>query len=278
MSRYFFRTAVATLVAALAVSSARAQVVTTTSPNGWFFFDGKTCAPTCPGPDPATITGAKPFAGNGSLQFTVSGTSQQPVAYYPLAKPISLQSLNGLGFSYLAALGEVGDPVLRLDLSGLSNTGGSSSGSLGWYGPTPAGGWTTDAFTLTNGNFFFRTVGKGQAATGCGNTSYTGGFSDRLQTIQDWIDACTGLLGTINLGNAVVNAVQVDYGSFPGLVGSTSVYADGVNFSLGSENSLEGGNFNFELAGTVTPEPATMTLLGIGLVGLLGSKRRKRPR
>ncbi len=258
---------------ALGARSLTAQtVVTPAAPAGWVFYDGAG-----PGTDPATITGAQPFNGNGSAQFTITASNQQPSALFLFNTPVTLSSLGSLslGFSWLTPTGTVPDasPTIRLLLSGLSNTTqvGRSDGSLGWYSNTPDGSWDTGLFSLSSGDFFFRVGGVGQEADACNATALS--FDDRRQTIADWVSTCNGTGGTANIDNATVVGIQVDWGTFTA-AGSPTAYADGVTFTVGANT----GSYNFETAGSlqsVTPEPATLSLMGLGLVGLAGMRRKR---
>ncbi len=246
-----------------------AQTVTPTNLNGWTLTDDAS------GTNPVTITNAKPFNGNGSLQYTVSAANQQPAARYLLNTPVALQGLNSLslGFSFLTPVGTVpaSSPTIRLLLLGITNgnqPGGRTDGSLGWYLNGSSNSWATQSLSLNSGDFFFRVGGVGQAANNCMSTSSS--FDDRRQTIAAFEAACTGAGGTINLNTATIVGVQVDWGTFttPGTVTS---YADQVNFSIGANS----GNYNFETT-SVVPEPASVALLGFGMVALGFAARRRK--
>ncbi|MEP6833305.1 MAG: PEP-CTERM sorting domain-containing protein [Gemmatimonas sp.] len=255
----------------LASNTLAAQTtVTPTSLNGWTLFDDAG-----PGTDPATITNAKPFNGNGSLQYTVSASNQQPAARYLFA-PVALQGLNSLslGYSFLTPLGTVpaASPTIRFLLTGISNgnqPGGRTDGSLGWYLNGSSDSWDTRSFSLTSGNFFFRLGGVGQAANDCATTGSS--FDDRRQTIALFEAACNGVGGKINLNTASIYGVQVDWGTFVAPAAATS-YADMVNFTVGANQ----GNFNFETT-SVVPEPSSVALLALGMaaVGFVARRRKQ---
>jgi hypothetical protein len=269
MTSVVLRAAVFGMVCAAA--PLQAQTVTPANPNGWIFYDGAG-----PGTDPATITNAKPYNGNGSLQFTVSASNQQPSAAYLFGAPVALSGLNSLslGYSFLTPNGTVpaASPTIRLLLTGITNghqPGTRSDGSLGWYLNGSSDSWQTQSLSLTSGDFFFRIGGVGQAANDCNSTGSS--FDDRRQTINAFKAACSGADGKININTASIVGVQVDWGTFVA-PGTATAYADQVNFSIGANN----GNYNFETT-SVVPEPASVALLGFGMVaiGFVARKRKQ---
>ena len=119
--------------------------------------------------------------------------------------------------------------------------------------------------------FFFRIGGKGQETTGCDTGSFGSSFDDRRQTLAAWGGACTGAgTGTVNLVDAMVTGIEVDWGTIPSVSGPMSAFADGINFSIGRNV----GDFNFEATAGTIPEPASLALVGLGLVGASFARRR----
>jgi hypothetical protein len=98
---------------------------------------------------------------------------------------------------------------------------------------------------------------------------------------QGWGDNTNGLFGipgsaTTGLMNASANGSTFDTGSGFGVFNRV-----GPNFSLTSEANLTmaGGssvNYSNHINLTAVPEPASMVLLGSGLLGLAMSARRRR--
>ena len=257
-----------------ACSLASPTVVTSGDLQGWVLGDGSS------GTSPAVISGAQAYQGSGSLQLSINATNQQPLAVYGFGTSAIrfgdlLNSNATFGYSYLLPVGSppATSPTIRLLLSGLGNStqSGRSDGSLGFYANGAGDGtWHTDSLSMTDGDFFFRVGGKGQESLGCGTGSYASSFDDRRQTLAGWAGACTGAgTGTVDLDDAMVVGIEVDWGTIPNVDSAMSVFVDGVNFNIGRNQ----GDFNFEAAAAV-PEPASLALVGLGLAGAAFARRR----
>ena len=241
---------------ALLALSARAltaqTVVTPTNPNGWVFFDGKPGTP----PSPAQITNTMPgptLGDNGSLQLTVTNGGQQPAAFLALSPGTTLASLGSLTFSYFCHRARrqvaVAHPCAFISTAhvGCRSDGSTTDGSMGWdvasNGTTDA--WTTQSFSLTSApaTSFSGPLAVRWPMVAPPGTAQTGSFDDRMQTLNSWDAACTGAGTTYNLSNAVVTGIEIDYGSFPGLVSPSTVFLDDLSFQFGAAAAQ---SYNFE--------------------------------
>jgi PEP-CTERM motif-containing protein len=265
------------LAVVVSTASLPAQtVVTPSNLQGWVLFDGSS------GTSPATITAAQPDFGFGSLQFNVNAPNQQPAAAYLFgaAIPVNMISSINLGYDFFTPAGSVpaASPTIRLLLSGIGgNPNGRTDGSVGWYLNGAAGAWTTKSLNsgTVGDDFFFRLGGLGEASLDC--TSSAGSFDDRRQDLALWAATCNGSGGTYNVQSASVVGVEVDWGTFVAPSGAVD-YADMINWDIAGGFGETTGNYNFETdaAQSVTPEPATMSMMAFGLVGLVGNGVRRR--
>ena len=251
-------------------------IVTPGNLQGWILADGAS------GTSPAAITGAQQYEGNGSIQLNINAANPQPLAYHGFSSPIRFGNLVGsgasFGFSYLLPVGSppATSPTIRLMLSGLSNSSQPTrtDGSLGWYlNGSGDGAWHTSSLSMTNGDFFFRIGGRGQAEdSDCRPSTIGGSFDDRRQTLAQWANLCTGTASnTIDLDDALVTGIEVDWGTFS-TTGPVTAFVDRINYSVGANV----GDYNFELRDATVPEPGSLALAGLALAGLVAAARQRR--
>jgi uncharacterized protein (TIGR03118 family) len=143
------------------------------------------------------------------------------------------------------------------------------------------GNGVVDVFD-TNGNFVQRLISNGQLNVPWGIALAPSSFG------QFGGDLLVG-----NFGNGWINAFNPTTGAFVGTLdlANGSPFAEpalwSLDFGIGGSGGTPGVlyftsgltlNQTGGLLGAVapTPEPATLTLLGSGLIGLLGFRRRKR--
>jgi hypothetical protein len=238
----------------------------------------------------AQITGNNPRSGNGSLELSVSGDladwgwfnlfSGDPATTRGWGQ---LASLTHVGFDwYRAAVGPVGDapwqaqtPALRLYVrSGpLEAPVFSELVWERWYtlaSPAPTNQWITE--NATDQMFWRFVAGSGYTIDDCSNPpTITPGIPLKTASPATWGNGAN----CYAVGDAVVYGIGIGVGSnWPH---QYLAYADNVMLGFDNDPTLTVYD-NFELNAVVTPEPATLILLGSGLAGIGGAMARRRRR
>ena len=205
----------------------------------------------------SAITGTKPDAGNGSVEIFgdrtrfIFGNQFSAATNFGLVNTVRALTFDwAIAGNSTALLNPDYTPALRLYVQD-----GRQRSELIWEGAynNTYGHTVKDQFYSTGvGDNFY------QFKTGFGVTT-TGG-SQVNQSITDWAKS----FGE----GAFVSAISVGAGSSAGSL--YHAFADNVTLDISGNSTT----YNFETSARAVPEPTTIALLGLGLLGFAASRRK----
>lgn len=254
------------------------------------------------GQNPETAAGPTTTGWLSELLYNYQSTTIASCSPNSLSSGCNISTTGGVDFS-----GAVSDAVLSLGLNGISDL--SPQDTLNQFGPSDnnySQDWgLTFQFDLTG------TISGSELVTNYDDGSITFYYYDEIDTTASLSDTFTELFtidvfdtintpaggqnlvgNLISLGTDTVNGVMVGNmfnfatGSFNDMITSFVNILASVDYNTDATqvnivNNLDGtttlsGNHDGSISFSVVPEPSTIALMSLGLLGLVASSRRRR--
>ena len=225
--------------------------------SGWFYNNVRNSTT-------VGISTANPQSGNGSVSFVAPANGKADVEFLPGRSLGALSGLSSMSYDwYRVGTSGAADhlhPSLRVLVDRDGNLATNDRGYLVFERTynnlaTPEDSWVTDTIGantfLWNTRFFTTTI---TAQTNINATPYP-----YDATLAEW-QAFMPSAAIVGFSSGVGSG----WGSFTGAV-------DNISWTINGVTTLN----NFEVAAADVPEPASVALLGLGLMGLVAARRRK---
>jgi hypothetical protein len=276
-----FRAALAVLSMSALAATAQAGTITVTpadlgapgSLNQWYLDNLRTAGPGSPYTSTTTagITTTQPRSGNGSVEMSLTdGSGKADYVYsWGYVEGRTLGNLSALSYDWFrdgssTVAGHL-QPALRLtyDADGNPLTTGDTGylifeqvyNAPSFNDPVPTNQWVSS--NIIGANFWMRQFAPGNTVESFDNT------------LAEWMGGAhpSGVADVLSANSAILG---LEFGIGSGWNGTFRGNVDNVTFGFGRDSTT----FNFETRAADVPEPASLALVGLGLLGVCLRRRK----